>query len=386
MFWVTFVVLFLCVVSFAIYRSIAQPLSRISKNMEDLAEEKDTQIQDGDRGDEIGEMARRLVYLEKKLTQGRLLERQQKELKDEAEKQQKEAMKALAVDFDNQVGGIIKTLGQSAITLRSTAENLTDVADKTAQSSQCVFVSSSEASSNVNSVASAVEEMNSTSTEIAKQISNTRTRSNDTAQNANKANKTVEDLRELVSNIGEVVGAIRDIAEQTNLLALNATIEAARAGEAGKGFAVVAEEVKKLATETGQKTDEIEEKMNHIQSATEASVVAMKRIIENISQIDETITSVSAAVEEQNVTNGEIARSISEASQSVQVVSSRIGDVQKGTNETEDSASDVLCAARELASLSEELKVSVDEFLNQIKSGSEGDMSGNVETLLVAAE
>ena len=73
--------------------------------------------------------------------------------------------------------------------------------------------------------------------------------------------ETVRKLGESSAEIGNVIKVITSIAEQTNLLALNATIEAARAGEAGKGFAVVANEVKELAKETAQATEDIGQKI-----------------------------------------------------------------------------------------------------------------------------
>lgn len=62
-----------------------------------------------------------------------------------------------------------------------------------------------------------------------------------------------------VQKIQQATTIISSIAEETNLLSLNASIEAARAGESGRGFAVVAGQIKKLAEQSDQSRQEIEQ-------------------------------------------------------------------------------------------------------------------------------
>lgn len=352
---------------FLLHIMIIKPITTIKGTMVALAEgDTSINVPFTAQVDEIGQMAGAVQIFKDQGIAKEKMEKEQAEKDKQAEQEKREALQNIAYSFETQVGSLVDSLASSSQDLQSTAQSMRNIADHTAQSSGTVARSSTEASSNVNSVASAMEEMSASSAEIASQIDHTRLRSNDMAQNANSASATVENLDVLTSNIGEVILSIRDIAEQTNLLALNATIEAARAGEAGKGFAVVAEEVKKLATETGSKTDEIEAKIHEIQSATKSSVEAVQKIIHNISEIDGAITTVSAAAEEQNVANQEIARSVSDASQSVSNVVQTISEVQKGAKDTGVSADTVLAAAQKLAELSETLKQSVDGFLHNI--------------------
>jgi len=355
----------------AIYASgtISKPITNISSTMGTLAQGRfDIDIPGVERHDEIGQMAASVQVFKENGIKAQKLQEEQALAEQRAVEEKKRLMHELAESFDSQVGGMVSSLASASTELHSSAQAMRGIADNTSHSSQTVAASSEEASTNVSTVASAMEEMSASVSEIASQVTNVKTKSNDTANNAQSANETVGHLNQLAENIGEVVVAIQDIAEQTNLLALNATIEAARAGEAGKGFAVVADEVKKLATQTNQKTEEISSRIDKIQSATRQAVDAMESIINNVAGIDESVTGVSAAVEEQNATTDEIVRSISEASQGVQEVSRTILEVQKGAGEAGTSADAVLQAAQEVSELSENLKASVDQFLKQIRS------------------
>jgi methyl-accepting chemotaxis protein len=169
-------------------------------------------------------------------------------------------------------------------------------------------------------------------------------------------------LHESSAEISAVVKTITSIAEQTNLLALNATIEAARAGEAGKGFAVVANEVKELAQETAQATEDIGRRVEAIQVDTADAVAAISEINSIIERISAYATTIAAAVEEQTATSSEMARSVSEAASGSGQIAESIRDVAEAVRVTTEGTEDSRAATVELARMSAELKTVVAQF------------------------
>lgn len=271
--------------------------------------------------------------------------------------------KRLASDFQSGVGSIVKSVAESALTLRTNAEGMVKLAEDTQQRSMAVSAASEEATTNVQTVASAAEELSASIREISSRVGEAATVATKAAHEAQTVDATVTSLAEATGRIGEFATLIRTIAEQTNLLALNATIEAARAGEAGKGFAVVASEVKGLASQTAKATEDISRQIDDISKSTADAVSAIRGIAATVARVNQATTAIASAVEEQNAATQEIARSVSEASSGTGMVTENISAVSQSSENVRNSAQVVLTAASELDRQSEEMRGAVDTFL-----------------------
>src|SRR5579883_180462 len=277
---------------------------------------------------------------------------ERKVAREKAEAERKAAMSRLADDFEQAVGKIVDTVSTTSMELESAAG----------------ASASEESSANVQSVASATDEMAASVAEISRQVQESSRIANEAVAQASKTDARISQLSQAAGRIGDVVKLITAIAEQTNLLALNATIEAARAGEAGKGFAVVAQEVKQLAAQTAKATDEIRGQIAGMQGATQESVAAIKEIGETIARISQIATSVASAVEEQGASTQEIARNVQQAAHGTSQVTGNITEVTRGASETGIAAGQVLTSAQSLANESNQLKTEVAKFLDTVRA------------------
>lgn len=250
--------------------------------------------------------------------------------------------------------GASDSKGQSA-TVSSAAEELSINMDNMAKSTE-------ELSETIRSVSLAMEEMKTTIVEIASNAERSAAVANRASDAADSSDRCVGGLGVAAEEIGKVIQVIQAIAEQTNLLALNATIEAARAGEAGKGFAVVATEVKALAKQTANATDEIRSRIEAMQSSTGEAVSSIKEITSIVAEVDQLNRVIAAAVEEQSITSQQIANHVSVAAERAETVSRGVAESAVATREITENISRVDVNLQSTAAGADQSRAAGDEL------------------------
>jgi methyl-accepting chemotaxis protein len=358
------------VVSFLIGRNISHPVVAMSKAMHELAVGNfDVLLPGLDRRDEVGQMARAIEDFKVQAIAKAERETAEREQKNrELAAARRAELHNLAERFETAVGNIIENVSSASNELENSAVILTKSSAATQQLSTVVAAASEETSSNVQSVASATEEMAGSINEIGRQVSDSNRIANEAVDQAQKTDARIAELSLAASRIGDVTKLITTIAEQTNLLALNATIEAARAGDAGRGFAVVAQEVKALAAQTAKATSEISTQIAGMQAATQDSVLAIKEISGTIGRVSEIAAAIAAAIEEQGAATQEIARNVQQAALGSTQVATSIADVNRGAGDTGSASSQVLSSAQLLSNENKRLKAEVVKFLATVRA------------------
>jgi methyl-accepting chemotaxis protein len=354
--------------AYVIGRSIVRPLTAMTAAMRRLAGgDKAVEIPARDGKDELAEMANAVEIFKQNMIEAETLAAAQA-AENEKKIRRAQQLDALTRGFEDKVGTLVGALSSAAGAMKAAAGSMTSTAERTHEQSLAVASAAQQASANVQSVASAAEQLSSSSAEIGRRVTQSAQIAGKAVDDAKHTDIVVQSLAAGAQKIGEVVSLIQAIAEQTNLLALNATIEAARAGDAGRGFAVVASEVKALASQTAKATEDISHQIAGIQTATQASVAAIKQISGTIRQISDIASGIAGSVEAQSTATREISRNVQEVAGSTAKVTTNITEVNQGAGKTGSASSEVLASARSLASEGNRLKLEVDKFLKAVRA------------------
>ena len=275
---------------------------------------------------------------------------------------------ALGERFKQSVVKVASGLGEAIATLDLSSSDLARLSGETSADATEVSERASGANKAVQLVATAVQQLDSSVSEISEQIGNSLSLNSTVADAARESDAAMKILIERTQGIGKIVSLISEIAGQTNLLALNATIEAARAGEAGRGFSVVAQEVKSLAQQTTDATDNVDRQLREINEAVQQAVDAMSRATREIGGMTEISNSIASAVMQQREATRNIGDNSIQAAQDTDDVRQNIKRVARAARSSGTLSADVSKTAESLAAQADALRDATTAFLDELRA------------------
>ncbi len=298
----------------------------------------------------------------------------------------KDEIGALEVAFDKLVerlNEILKDVAESSRALTQAANDLNYITtgstemverqrsetDHISQAIQEIQATAIHVSESTTEASTAAHQAESAAEDGARIVASTIQTIEELASEIADSSKAIRNLKQNTDEINGILNVIVGIAEQTNLLALNAAIEAARAGEQGRGFAVVADEVRHLAQNTQNATQQIEQMIVHLQNDTTQAVKAMSasherssKAVEQVKHEGQSLGNITASVSQIRDMNDRISTTAEEQASVTSEVSRNVENITDIASQTTRSILAVSDSADQLASLAHQLSSKISYF------------------------
>jgi methyl-accepting chemotaxis protein len=374
-------------------RNIAGPLGEVSAAAQKIASgDLSVKVISNDRRDEVGILAESFTEMTASLGQMAEMAKQISDGDLTVEVKPKSDKDVLGKAFAVMVEKLRRIIGEMQESIGVLSSSAQQIVATTTQ----VASAATETAAAVTETTTTVEEVKQTAqlaTQKAKFVSESAQRATKVSESGKKSSsdsieamkqikeqmesiaESIVRLSEQGQTIGEIMLSVNDLAEQSNLLAVNASIEAAKAGEQGKGFAVVAQEVRNLAEQSKQATNQVRSILNDIQKATNAAVMvteqgskavdagvrqsvqageSVQKLGENIAEAAQAATLIAASSQQQMVGMDQVAQ----AMESIKMASTQN---VASTRQTEAAAKNIQDLGRKLSDLIALYNVNINE-------------------------
>lgn len=369
------------VILYFVSSSITKPIVAVTRKVQDFSNldfSSDHHSNEGkyaNRKDETGDMVRALAimrenvagFINKTTDAAEQVAASSEELTATS---QQAAM--VSTEVATTIGEIAKGASDQAKDTETTANNIDDLGDLLDQDSNYL--------KELNVAAIQIEQEKEEGFFILTDLIEKTQRNNDAASNVYQI---IMSNNESVEEVEGASAMIQNIADQTKLLALNAAIEAARAGDAGRGFAVVANEIRKLADQSSNFTNDIKNVVRELKTKSQTAVDLMqetKQIVEEqagsvrategkFEGIAEAIDAVKNIIEKLNQSANvmtENKNTIIQLTQNLAAISEEnaAGTEQASASMQQQAATieEIAKSGEDLASIAEELRVLISRF------------------------
>ncbi len=259
------------------------------------------------------------------------------EERQRAEIEQRQAMAALASEFEHSVHAIIDVMESAVRAVGESSQQLAAIGTQTRERTDAMADMASNMSGAIQMVAAAARQLSDSSDAISTQVHDQVTASEAATTSSKQGSGVMAHLAGEAEKVGEIAAMIQDVAGRTNLLALNATIEAARAGEAGRGFAVVAQEVKSLANQTHGAIGSVTDTVTTIKDQMDHAARMVGTVAHKMNQVQQGANNIATAITQQQAATRDIsshaehaaqdAEHVREFSKEVNVAAVQVGEV-----------------------------------------------------------
>ncbi|AFK18255.1 methyl-accepting chemotaxis protein [Haloferax mediterranei ATCC 33500] len=289
----------------------------------------------------------------------------------------------MATRFERLANEVDDTTANLGTAIQRAATAATDIEEQVTEQAELLAKGSEE----MQDLSASMEEIAATSDEVASAANQARAAA-ENGQEAGQSIRTATDqvieisdelldsvteLQQRMGAIEEVVEVIAEVADRTNLLALNANIEAARAGEAGEGFSVVANEVKQLANQTHEHTEEIANSITEIQEQADETVMASEQSHEQIQVASGEIEDVLASLSEIADAADSAANGVTEVARATDSQATNIEEVTTTIQMAQDHASTAEAATTDITDATADQTVALDALANRVAELVGGD-------------